>query len=252
VAAFDFAFGLGRGGEEEIDAIEVEGGPELGEGVGVVGIEEGVEVYIEGERQAVELEGAGEEVEMCEQRFGGIEACARVEACGVVENIEENLLVCGAGQEGVRGGVVLPEGAVVAGLPAFDGFGRGFVTGVWGELVFEGPAADAGAVGLEVEAAAEFAGDARVGARRFGGEELGGERAGLGRPLGMMITTGEAGGPGVGLAVGTGVEILGIEVVEAGTGQAQLSGGGTGADLASAMTVEQLTNEWSGVTLDQL
>jgi hypothetical protein len=68
----------------------------------------------------------------------------------------------------------------------------------------------------------------------------------------MMITTGEAGGPGVGLAVGTGVEILGIEVVEAGTGQAQLSGGGTGADLASAMTVEQLTNEWSGVTLDQL
>jgi hypothetical protein len=48
------------------------------------------------------------------------------------------------------------------------------------------------------------------------------------------------------------VEILGIEVVEAGTGQAQLSGGGTGADLASAMTVEQLTNEWSGVTLDQL
>jgi hypothetical protein len=36
----------------------------LGKGVGVVGVEEGVEVHIEGQGQAVGFEGAGEEVQM--------------------------------------------------------------------------------------------------------------------------------------------------------------------------------------------
>jgi hypothetical protein len=62
VAAFDLAFGLGRGGVEEFDAVEVEGRAELGEGVGVVGVEEGMKVHIEGEGQAVGLEGAGKKV----------------------------------------------------------------------------------------------------------------------------------------------------------------------------------------------
>jgi hypothetical protein len=167
VAAFDFAFGLGRRRIKEFDAVEVESGAELGEGVGVVGVEEGVEVHIEGQGEAVGLEGAREEVEVGEQGFGGIEACARVEAGGVVEDFQQDLLLLVAGQEGVGRGVVLPEGAGIAGLPAFDGLGRGFVTGVGGELVFEGPAADAGAGGLEVEAAVEFAGDGTVGGGWF-------------------------------------------------------------------------------------
>jgi hypothetical protein len=165
VTAFDFAFGLGCWSVEEFDAVEVEGRAELGEGVGVVGVEEGVEVHVESEGQAVGAEGAGEEVEVGEEGFGGIESRARVEACGVIEDFEEDLLVGNAGQPGVGRGVVLPEGTVVAGLPAFDGFGRGFVAGVGREVVFEGPAADAGAVGLEVQAAVEFAGDGAVGGR---------------------------------------------------------------------------------------
>ena len=43
VAAFDFTFGLGRGGVAQGHAIEVEGGTQLGEGVGGVGEEEGVD-----------------------------------------------------------------------------------------------------------------------------------------------------------------------------------------------------------------
>jgi hypothetical protein len=105
---------------------------------------------------------------------------------------------------------------------------------------------------LEVEAAVEFTGDGAVGARRFGGEEFGGQRDGLGGPLRVMIAAGEAGRPGVGLAVRAGVEIIGIEFVEAGTGQAQFSGGGAGADMTGAMTVEEMTDERSGVTFDQL
>ncbi len=135
VAAFDFAFGLGRGGveddvEDEFDAVEVWGRAELDERVGIVGVEEGVKVHIEGQGQAVGLEGAGEEGEMGEEGFGWIEACAGVEAGGVVEDFQQDLLFMVAGQEGVGCGVVLPEGAAVAGLPAFDGFGRSFVAGV--------------------------------------------------------------------------------------------------------------------------
>ena len=57
-----------------------EGGPELGEGVGVVGVEEGVEVHIEHEREAVGLEGAGEEVQMGQKGFTFVEACPDVVA----------------------------------------------------------------------------------------------------------------------------------------------------------------------------
>jgi hypothetical protein len=46
--------------------------------------------------------------------------------------------------------VVLPERAQITDLPAFDGFGRGLVTGVRCQVVLDGPAADAGAVGFEI------------------------------------------------------------------------------------------------------
>ena len=72
-------------------------------------------VHIERQRQAVGLEGAGEEVEVGEQGFGGIESRAGVEAGGVVEDFEEDLLVGSTGQPSVGRGVVLPEGAVIAG-----------------------------------------------------------------------------------------------------------------------------------------
>jgi hypothetical protein len=140
---------------------------ELGEGVGVVSVEEGVVVHIKSQRQAVGLEDAGKEVEVSEQGFGGVEACAGVETCGVVEDFQEDLFVSAAGQPGMRGGVVLPERAVVACLPAFDGFAHRFVAGVGVELMSDGPTTDTGAVGFEVEAAMEFAGDGTVGGGWF-------------------------------------------------------------------------------------
>jgi hypothetical protein len=126
-----------------------------------------VVVHVEDQREAVGLEDAGEEVEVGQEGFGGIEACAGVEAGGVVEDVQEDLFVGAAGQPGVRGGVILPERAVVAGLPAFDGFAEGFVAGVGVELMGDGPTADAGAVGFEVEATVEFAGDGAVGGGWF-------------------------------------------------------------------------------------
>lgn len=195
VAAFDFAFGLRGWGVEEFDAVEVEGRAELGEGVRVVSVEEGVVVHVKGQREAVGLEGAGKEVEVGEQRFAWVEACAGVETRGVVEDFQEALFVCAAVEEGVGCGVVLPERAVVAGLPAFDGFAEGFVAGVGVEFVLDGPTADAGAVGDEVETAVEFAGDGTVGGGWFGGEKFGGECVGFCRPVWMMISTGKTGRP---------------------------------------------------------
>lgn len=238
VAAFDFAFGLGRWGVEQFDAVEVEGLTELGEGVGIVGVEEGVVVHIESQGQAVDLENAGEEVEVGQQGFSGIEADAGVQARGIVEDVQQDLLFGGARQPGVRRGVVLPEGAVIAGLPASDRFGRGFVAGVGSQLVGERPAADAGAVGGEVQAAMEFTGDGAVGAGRFGGEEFGDQRDDFGGPLRMVVAARTACGPGVGQAGGAGAQVIGVEFVEAGTGQSQFAGRGAGAEVAGAMTVE--------------
>jgi hypothetical protein len=102
-----------------------------------VGVEEGVKVHVEGQRQSVGLEGAGQEIKMGQQGFAGVEACAGVVTGGIVQNIEQHLFVGLPGQPGVGVGVVLPERAVVTGLPTFDGFGRGFVAGEGSREAFD-------------------------------------------------------------------------------------------------------------------
>lgn len=252
VAPFDFAFGLGRGGVAQFDAVEVEGLAQLGEGLGVVGVEKGVEIYVEGQGQAVGLEDAGKEVEVGQERFGRIESCARVEAGGVVENIQQDLLFGAARQPGVGCGVVLPERAVIPDLPAFDGFGLDLVARVGGQLVCEGPTTDAGAVGFEVQAAVEFAGDAAVGARRFGREEFGDQGGDFGGPSGVMIAPGTARSPSVGVPHRGGAEVIGVEFVEPGTSQSQCLGGRTGTDLTGAKVVEQMPDDRCREAFDPL
>jgi hypothetical protein len=252
VAAFDFAVGLRGWGVAELDAVAAECRAELGEGIGVVSVEEAVVVHIEGQRQAVSLEDAGEEVEVGEEGFRGIEAGAGVEAGGVVEDFQEDLFVGAAVEEGVGCGVVLPEGAVVAGLPAFDGFGWSFVAGVGVEFVCDGPTTDAGTVGFEMETAVEFAGDGAVGGGWLGGQKFGGQSYRFHGPGGMMISAGETGGPGVGLALGTGAEIIGVKFLEAGMSQSQFGGRTDATEVSGAEVVEDVTDEWSGQTMDDL
>ena len=252
VAALGLSLGLGRGGIAEVHAVEVEGGAKLGEGVGVVGVEEGVEVHVKGQRQAVGLEHAGQKVEMGEEGFGGIEAGPGVEACGVVEDFEEDLLFGKAGQPGVGCGVVLPERAVIARLPAFDGLGRGFVAGIGGEFVFQGPTADAGAVGWESEAAVQFAGDGAVGAGRCGGEEFGGESDGFRGPIGVMIAAGEAGRPGVRAALSAGEQIVGAELVAAADADAQFERDGGRRNQTGTGLGEEMADEGSGGPMGEL
>ena len=115
VTALDFAFGLRSGGVAQGDAAAVEGGPQLGECVWGVGEEEGVVVDVEGQGEAVGLEGAGEEVEVGQEGFLGVEAGAEVVAGGVVQEVEQDLFFGAVGEEGVRGGVVLPGSSSLIG-----------------------------------------------------------------------------------------------------------------------------------------
>ena len=235
MTAFDFAFGLWGWGITERDAIEVQGGAELGEGFGRVGEEKGVIIHIEGQGQTMGLKGAGEEVQMGQQGFGGIKAGADIVAAGIVQEVEQRLFGGVVWQPGMGTGVILPEGSQIAHLPAFDGFGRGFVAGVGCQVVLDGPTADTGAVGFKIESAEEFAGTSAVGDRGFDGEQFFKQVTCGGRPGGLMISAGDAWRPGLGLTLGTGPKVLAVEFVEARPGQTQLLGGLAGGKFSAAM-----------------
>ena len=252
MTAFDFTFGLGRWGVAELDAVKVERGPKLGEGVGVVGVEEGVEVDIKGQRQAVGLEDAGKEVEVGQEGFAGVKPCAGVETGGVVEDFQQDLLVGSAGQPGVRGGIVLPEGPVIAGLPAFDGFGSGFVAGVGSELMFDGPAADAGAVGFEVEPTMGFTGRSAVGGRWLGGKQFGDQGGDFRGPFRLVIAARQTGRPGFGVALSAGEQVVRAQLVEATEADPQFERDGFRRKDAGAGLGEEMADQWSGNTVGEL
>jgi hypothetical protein len=181
-----------------------------------------------------------------------VETRADVVARRVIEPVEQHLFLGGAGQKGVRGGVVLPERPGVAGLPAFDGFGRGVETGVRGEVVLEGPAADAGAVGSQAEAALEFAGTSAVGGGGLGGEQFGEQGRDGGGPRGQMIAARNAGRPSFGLSPGARPQVVGVNLVKAGERQSQFPGGFGSGEFPLSMAGQEVANEGRGQTFDQL
>ena len=176
----------------------------MGEGVGVVRVEKGMVVHVEGQGQAVGLEGARQKIEMGQEGFAGVEA------------------------------------------------GSGVVAGVRGEVVFEGPAADAGAVGLKVQSAMQFTGTSAVGGRRLGREEFLEQGDDVLGPSGMVIAAGNAGRPKGGLPLGTGAEILAVELVEPGAGEPQFLSSSGGGEFISAITGQEMPDDGSGQTFDQL
>ena len=67
-----------------------------------------------------------------------------------------------------------------------------------------------------------------------------------------MIPTGETGRPGFGLTSSAGAKVIGVEFVKARAGQAEFDGGGASAEMAGAMSVEEMTDQRSGQTVDEL
>ena len=167
VATFDFTFRLWGGSVAEGDAVEPESLAELGESVRDVGEKEGVIIDIKRKREAVGEEGAGEEIEMRSEVFGMVNTGTSVEAGGVVDDVEKGIFTRVSGEPSVRRRIVLPKCAEVADLPSADGFARFFKTSIRSELMGDSPSADGGAVGLEIEASEQFAGDGAIGGRRL-------------------------------------------------------------------------------------
>ena len=167
VAAFDFAFCLWGGSVAEGDAVKPESLAELGESVREAGEKEGVIIDIKRKRKAMGEEGAGEKMEMRRKVFGMVDTSAGIEAGGVVDDVEKGIFTRVSGEPCVRSGIVLPERPEVADLPSADGFIGLFVASIRSEFVSDSPAADGGTVGLEMEAAEQFAGDGAVGGGRF-------------------------------------------------------------------------------------
>ena len=88
VGAFDFAFGLGRGGIEEADIVELERPTQLGQGVRIVSEKEAVVIDIDLQRASVGQESGGEEVEVGQQEFALVKLGAGEEAAAIVEQVE--------------------------------------------------------------------------------------------------------------------------------------------------------------------
>ena len=162
VAAFDFAFCLGSGSVAEGDAVKLEGSAELSESVRRVGEKERVIIDVKSQRQTVREKSRGEEIQMSGQRLGAVKTSASIEACGIVENVEEHLFVLAAWKESVRRRIVLPKRAEITDLPAANWFCGCFKTRVRSEVVSDGPTANRGAVRREIEPSREFAGDGAV------------------------------------------------------------------------------------------
>lgn len=152
----------------------------------------------------------------------------------------------------MRGGVILPERAQIADLPPFNGFARSFVTRVWREPVSQGPAANTGAVGFEVEAAMQFAGDGAVGGRWFGGQELGQEGNHRSGPLGLMIAAGNSGRPDGSLALCMSPQVLAVELVETWARQAQFPGSFVGGKFTVAMTCQEMADDRGWESFNEL
>ena len=141
-------------------------------------------------------------------------------------------------------GVVLPEGAVVAGLPAFNRFAGLLVAGVRGEFIFDGPTTDAGAVGFKIEATVEFTGGGAIGGGWLGRQQFGQQRNHLGGPVRMMIAAGQTGRPGCGPALGAGEQIVGAQLIEAAQAQAQFEGDGCGREQTGTGLSKEMADQW--------
>ena len=149
-------------------------------------------------------------------------------------------------------GIELPEFADLGTLPAADGRGDGGVGFGVSQMVFEGPAADLGAVEGEVAQAQDFAGGEAVAGRRGRGEAFAQEGEDFRWPVGGVIAAGAAGDPDGLLMVSTGAEVVGVEFVEASVGQPQLGGCRGGVELAGAETGQDVTDQRRGQTMNEL
>ena len=252
VFAFDFAFGLGRGGVAQADVVELERPAQLRQRVGIVREKDTVVIDVELQWATVCQESGGEEVEVGEQEFALVELGAGEEAAAIIQHVEH-----GAGSFGMREpwmgrGVELPEFADLRALPTAHGRRNFFGWDGMGQSIFEGPAADLGAVELEGVQAQSFGSGEAVRTGRLAGQAFSQQvQDGL-RPRGGMVAAGSAGRPKGRQFFGAREPISGGQRIEAAGREAELAGGFGGRQRALPECFEHMTDEGGCVTMDEL
>ena len=252
VLPFDLALGLGRARVAQRDAIEVERGPELGQRVWALGKKQAVAIDIKFEGQTVLGEGGGQEVEVGEQIFAGINSGSGADARAVIQEVQKRIVSFISGEPAMGRGVELPEGADFQALPAAQRSGR-----TWGrewmvQVLCDGPATHGGGINEEAQPTMDFGGGAAIRGGRFGREQLAQERCGAVRPVGSVITPGGSRHPAVLVVVCDAPQIIAVEFVEAGAAQAELVRSGEGGDFIAAESGEDFTDQRSTQTVREL
>ena len=250
--AFDFALGLRRACVAQGDAVEVEGGSELGQRVGALRKEEAVAIDIKFQRQTVFGEGGGEEVEVCEQIFAVINGGSGADAGAIIQQIQEGIVFRVARKPAVGRGIELPERADFEALPAAPrgGWARGR-EGV-SELMSEGPAAHGGRIDLDAQAAEDFGGSTAVGRGRLGREQFAQERFGAVGPVRSVVAAGGSRRPARRVRSSRGAQIVAVEFVEACATQTELIRGDGGGDLVAAEGGEEFADQGRTETMREL
>ncbi len=163
-----------------------------------------------------------------------------------------NIGPAGTGGSAAQNRAFFSQGQLAGRVRGHAELGSLFVAGVGGQSVLDGPAAHAGAVGLETQAAVKFAGGGAIGGGRLGGQQLGEQGGDWGGPVRMVIAAGTTRRPGIGLPVGASVEVVAVEFVEVSPPQAQFGGGRACRQLLGAMLGQEVTNEGSRKAMNQL
>lgn len=149
VFAFDFAFGLGRGGITQADVVELKGPAQLGERVRIMSEKDAVIVDIELQGPAVSPEGGGQEIEIGKQQFSLVDFGTGEQAAAIIEHIEHGKGMLGMRKPTVGRGIQLPEFADPVPLPAAHSSPNFYGWNLVGQTVGQRPMADLGAVEFE-------------------------------------------------------------------------------------------------------
>ncbi len=126
------------------------------------------------------------------------------------------------------------------------------MSGIGGELLPEGPAADGRAIEPERMPAMHFRSGEAVGSGRVGTQQLAQQSEDQRRPLGKTVAAGTPRLPVALSALSAGAQIVGIEAIETAATQSQFSGRGACGQSLPAEACQDITNEGSGMAAVQL
>ena len=207
-----------------------------------MGKKETVKIDVNFQRQPILDECGRQEVEVSQELLVLVDFGADKEAAAIVEHVDHGKELWCAGKPGMRGGVKLPEFSDLAALPAFDwSLGPVVGSGV-GQAVLDSPAADLSPVQRVATEPERLAGGEAVGGWRLAAKALAQEGLHLGRPYWSMVASRKSGRPGLEALVGAGIQVVGVELVKAGSGKAQAMGGGLGFELIVAEGGQHMTD----------